>query len=271
MSLQVIAAHNRRQWDKDKSRSNQGASQEPGLREDALSPSVSLKSIPFNRYEGMLYAKQLTESPTDFLSRLPPSSTNISHVGPWLRVENPHRETGILKEDVAGFKEEATELLARYKSQKTKFEEQYPELKPPAITRKLHPFRTDLESHLKNLAKAKGLTCGKWMLFPSSKEVDGLWDPIVRGTVDGTLGCSAKVAADDGSGDTRLVCVYTKDFDDLVDVRRVLLKMKELDLLPHDSRGIYYKCDAWTYLDLKSGNEYKIKASLYSSKDLLGY
>lgn len=31
-----------------------------------------------------------------------------------------------------------------------------------------------------------------------------------------------------------------------------------------------FSADAYTYLDLRAGNEYKIKASMYSSKELHG-
>jgi len=34
-------------------------------------------------------------------------------------------------------------------------------------------------------------------------------------------------------------------------------------------RGIYYKADAYTYLDIKGQNEWRLKASMYSSRDLL--
>ena len=32
---------------------------------------------------------------------------------------------------------------------------------------------------------------------------------------------------------------------------------------------IYYKCDAYTYLGINSGNDYKLRASLYSSEEIL--
>jgi len=89
----------------------------------------------------------------------------------------------------------------------------------------------------------------------------------------------------------RLICVYTADFSNLDDVLRVLSRLVELGLVqppPQASystakkgfgkkqanggggnQGIFYKCDAYTYLDLQSGNEYKVRASMYSSRELL--
>lgn len=35
-------------------------------------------------------------------------------------------------------------------------------------------------------------------------------------------------------------------------------------------KGIYYKADVYTYLDLMGGNEFGLKTSLFSSRDVLG-
>lgn len=87
------------------------------------------------------------------------------------------------------------------------------------------------------------------------------------------LGIGAKIATgtdkaeDDG---IRVICVYTKDFTDVEDARRVVRELHDLRLLPKDeTRSIYYKCDAYTHLNIGSGNPYNLAASLYSSKDLL--
>lgn len=52
------------------------------------------------------------------------------------------------------------------------------------------------------------------------------------------------------------------------DVRRVLDELLDLELCRRDGKPIYYKCDAYTYLNLSSNNEYKLRASLYSSAEL---
>ena len=112
------------------------------------------------------------------------------------------------------------------------------------------------------------------MLFPMPEDVNSVWRVVAKGTLEGKLGCAAKVATDDGNTNKpeRLICVYTNDFGDKSDIERVLLEMKNLGLPVNgkDGRGIYYKCDAYTYLDIVSGNEYKLRASMYNSKELLG-
>ena len=112
------------------------------------------------------------------------------------------------------------------------------------------------------------------MLFPSASEVNPHWSLVAAGTIAGELGHAAKVAADDGTQNSRLICIYTPDFSDKKDVKRVLERLLELGLCNRngalaEGRAIYYKADAWTYLELNSGNEYGLRASMYSSRDVL--
>lgn len=67
-----------------------------------------------------------------------------------------------------------------------------------------------------------------------------------------------------------IVCIYTKDFRDEDDILRVLQELEDLDLL-REGRSIYYKSDAFTYLDLYSAtaNKYGLQASLYTSQKML--
>lgn len=118
------------------------------------------------------------------------------------------------------------------------------------------------------------------MLFPSPDDVDRVWRLVAEAVVDGRLGDTAKVAPADPSHPfvaapkkqtSHLICVYTKDFSNLEDVKRVLEELIELGLAPRNAadRAIYYKADAYTYLGLDSLNAYGLKASLYSSKDIM--
>ncbi|CAN9190051.1 unnamed protein product [Alternaria alternata] len=66
------------------------------------------------------------------------------------------------------------------------------------------------------------------------------------------------------------ICVYTKDFQDADDVLRVLHELENMGLL-NGGRTIYYKPDAYTYLNLvrDTAVEYGLQASLYNSRSLL--
>jgi hypothetical protein len=222
---------------------------------------------PYNPWEGDEMAKQLDETLDTFLSRLPPSTTTVTS-GPWIWIANPFFSQRRLQSDIAGFKTSGNELLQQYMHRKANFEAQNPGRPPSSITRMLNADREWLERSIIDLAKSKGLTDGKWMLFPSAHMVDDIWRRVAKATLDGTLGYAAKVATDNGSDRQRLICVYTEDFADEKDVQRVLDKMQELNLIKGE-QGIYYKCDAYTYLDIMSGNDYKLQASMYSSKEML--
>ena len=87
------------------------------------------------------------------------------------------------------------------------------------------------------------------MLFPAERDVPRVWEGVAMGTGRGELGVSAKVATRDEEdeegrkGKPRLVCVYTKDFGDRVDVRRVVEGLVGRGLVEGGmGRAVYYKC-----------------------------
>ena len=274
-------------------------------------------SKPQNYYEDKASAKQLAESVPEFLSRLPPSTTTsvaISDHWIWICNPYPNHPRARQAEDVATFRQLGTRLLEGYLARKADVERENRGKPAGSITRLLRPDRLSLESDISDLAKTKGITNGKWMLFPRENEVDRVWEIVANAVWEGKLGNVAKVATakahdelaverrgDIGGGGNagnagrdardqgqRLICIYTPDFNDKDDVSRVLRSIKNLGLLKsggfsdgtrmNGSSGtsgsaaalktIYYKCDAYTYLDIASGNEYKLKASMYSSRDL---
>jgi hypothetical protein len=81
------------------------------------------------------------------------------------------------------------------------------------------------------------------MIFCEPNEVNAVWSVVARATADNDLGIAAKVAPD--IGDTRiprLICIYTRDFNDLDDVSRVIHKMRDLGLFKSRGKPLYYKC-----------------------------
>lgn len=108
------------------------------------------------------------------------------------------------------------------------------------------------------------------MLFPLEKDSPAVWEKVCYGVADGHLGLGAKIAAKPDGGPERVICIYTRNFNDREDVKRVVQGLHKLNLLPKDEkRSIYYKCDAYTHLNIKHGNEYGLSASLYASMDFL--
>ncbi|KAA8566215.1 hypothetical protein EYC84_008816 [Monilinia fructicola] len=116
-------------------------------------------------------------------------------------------------------------------------------------------------------------TSGKWMIFSPPSDVNEIWSAIAKSTSTNSLGIAAKVAPGNESAllqPVRLICIYTENFADKMDVYRVLKALRELGLVDKSQkRTIYYKADVYTYLELNSTNPYNIKASLYNSLDFL--
>lgn len=235
--------------------------------------SASTSKPLYNPYDGLSCARQLDESVEDFLKRLPPLSTSVSHHCPWIFIANPHASSRPTDKDQGAFMHGAEEMLEQYTKSENDIETSMAGKAKSSITRKLTPIRKALEAELLAKAKEKNFTIGKWMLFPYPEDVNRQWAIVAEATVNRELGMAAKVAPDNGDGDRtqRLICLYTKDFSDTDDVKRVLDRLVGLGLVKEkDERGIYYKADAFTELGITSGNEWGLKPSLYASKDLLG-
>lgn len=227
----------------------------------------------YNPYKGLTCARQLEESVPDFLQRLPPLTSPVSKDCPWIFIANPHASSRPTDKDQGAFSQAAEKMLQEFTQQKRDIEKSMAGKAQSSITRKLTPLRKALEEKLLAKAKENNFTTGKWMLFPSPEDVNSRWAIVAEATVNRELGIAAKVAPDNGEGDRtpRLICVYTKDFSDIEDVKRVLGRLVELGLVKKkDDRGIYYKADALTEMGINSGNEFGLKPTLYSSKDLLG-
>ncbi|KAL8771779.1 MAG: hypothetical protein Q9209_002970 [Squamulea sp. 1 TL-2023] len=229
----------------------------------------------YNPYEGSICGRQLNESVEEFLKRLPPLTTTVSSEYPWIFIANPHATSRPTDKNQTSFMKAAEEMLRDFSEKNNEIEASMAGKAKASVTRKLTPLRKALENDLLAAAKKRHFTSGKWMLFPYPEDVNRQWAMIAETTVNRELGIAAKVAPDDGKGDrvARLICIYTKDFSDMDDVKRVLERLVELGLVKKkgaaNEQGIYYKADAFTELGINSGNEWGLKASLYASRDLL--
>ncbi|CAD0107738.1 unnamed protein product [Aureobasidium uvarum] len=241
--------------------------------------------IHYNRLEGVTTARQLTETVDEFVERLPPRTT---FMGPWIWITCPivngkgkiaaSRHNPELEESPEQMTNRARTLLSQFAAEKERISSANPNSTQSTIMRKLGPLREQLKEDILDIAVASGVTNGKWMLFPKPEDVNRVWGLVAQAVVDGRLGDTAKVAPADPPDpfvqekqSSHLICVYTRDFSDLDDVRRVLEELVELGLAPRNAAdgAIYYKADAYTYLNIDSSNSYGLKASLYSSKDVV--
>ena len=93
------------------------------------------------------------------------------------------------------------------------------------------------------------LTSGKWLLYPSTEQVDRFWAAIKEATEDGRLGNQSKVATARGAKPDintgrmcHVICVYTYDWEDTDDMVRVREELRKLGI----TWRIPYKTDADT-------------------------
>lgn len=88
---------------------------------------------------------------------------------------------------------------------------------------------------------------GKWLLFVPRERMDQTWEIVAKATTEGKLGPSSKCGTARPNPNARdprsvVICVYTNDYDDSVDVDRVRAALRELGFV----RRIPYKLDSVT-------------------------
>lgn len=103
---------------------------------------------------------------------------------------------------------------------------------------------------------------GKWLIFVNIKDIDEVWGKIKKATEDGKLGSSAKVATarpnpNATNPETKVICVYTYDWTDKEDVKRIRDELRKLGI----TNKIPYKADE----DTLSG-KYRVKGHTRISK-----
>lgn len=85
---------------------------------------------------------------------------------------------------------------------------------------------------------------GKWLVFVDVSIVDEVWAKIKKATEDGILGNSAKVATAKpnrlaSSPRRKVICIYTYDWTDEKDVKRVCDGLRGVGI----TQQIWYKTD----------------------------
>lgn len=85
---------------------------------------------------------------------------------------------------------------------------------------------------------------GKWLIFDHISEIDATWEKIRDATLEGLLGPSSKVATAKPNPNafdpmTKVICVYTEDFNDSLDVDRIAKAIRSLGI----ENKLIYKFD----------------------------
>jgi hypothetical protein len=85
---------------------------------------------------------------------------------------------------------------------------------------------------------------GKWIIFVNPQNVDEVWTKIKKAVEEGKLGDSAKVATAKpnplaGHSKAHVICVYTYDWTDQRDVKRIRDELRRIGI----TNKIPYKAD----------------------------
>ncbi|EDR08219.1 uncharacterized protein LACBIDRAFT_297648 [Laccaria bicolor S238N-H82] len=118
-------------------------------------------------------------------------------------------------------------------------------------------------SQIDKLAEEFNVLWGKWLVFVPTDRVDALWGRIVKATLAGTMGCSAKVSpCDEGNPRYRhVICVYNSDYRSKAEVDKLRDGLRRLGV----KERIGYKPDIYTYCRIYMGNSWGIPPSRYHS------
>ncbi|RYP84096.1 hypothetical protein DL769_001241 [Monosporascus sp. CRB-8-3] len=214
-----------------------------------------------NPYAGVLYAWQLSESVDSFLARLPPSITPQTKSRRWIFICNPYvKQTFAPKEPapsnkVRGCEDEAPQpaegmdlpTFLQGGMERLHILSNFIE---GAEDANLPPSRKSLEIRNERTRAGRDIL-HLWMLFPTAEKVDQVWCLVAMATAKGELGIAAKVeprpipTVPGPVKKGRLICIYTYDFRDKGDIKRVLSKMRDLGLVaaPGDGKRCWYKTD----------------------------
>jgi predicted RecB family nuclease len=114
----------------------------------------------------------------------------------------------------------------------------------------------------RNPQKFKNSKSGKWLVFSENKDHDRTWQRIKQATSEGLLGIHAKAAtsksnANASSDSEKVICIYTYNWLDTVDVFRVEKTLREIGI----EQTLFYKADR----DTREG-KYKVKGNKNISK-----
>lgn len=76
--------------------------------------------------------------------------------------------------------------------------------------------------------------CGKWLIYFLSKDIDVNWQRIKQAVEQGLLGSQAKVSTSASQrvkrSDQHVICVFTYDYEDSTDVRRIRQVLHDLGI-----------------------------------------
>ena len=126
--------------------------------ESSTAPAAS-KPV-YNLYNYCSFARQLSETIPQFLSRLPPRSTPLAEIGPWIFISNPYHQYRPTSEDLGGFTQLGRQILGCYRAAKAGIEASMAGKAKGTITKKLTPcVQAARDRHIRS---GEGKGCQEW-------------------------------------------------------------------------------------------------------------
>jgi len=177
------------------------------------------------------------QSLQQFLQTWPPSSTSESRVS-WIYVQN----AAAWDAWDASAKGSSDLLVAAWNSL--------------CVSKNNSVSSSDLDA----LAVEFNIVCGKWLIFSTPATVDSDWAKVAEGVTSGLLGIGAKVSPQIPDHYNHVICVYTKNYLDVDDVKRVREGLRSVGF----TKMLKYKADAFTCCDVYTNNKWGILPSRYS-------
>jgi hypothetical protein len=116
------------------------------------------------------------------------------------------------------------------------------------------------ENDIDNAAKESGLVDGKWLIHAPYEKINEIWKTVASSTMNGELGVDTKVSTVLQGASEYVICVYTKNYLYVEDVKRVRKRLTELGF----PQRLYYKPDIYTYLKIYHKTFPGIRASRYA-------
>ena len=167
---------------------------------------------------------------------------------PWLYVHNKHfqRHTRVREEATAACQQLKRQYLAQ-----------------PCKT---VPLAERLLMDIHQLAAEHGYASGKWLLNISEEASPHVWQGIVEGTYDSSLGASAAKIGRRSTQSEFLACVYHENYEDTAALSRLLDNLRSLDISLKQQRNIKFKADILTDCGIYSDFHSTVPISRWSSR-----
>ena len=103
---------------------------------------------------------------------------------------------------------------------------------------------------------------GKWLINRDPDKVDETWTKIANSFFGGALSnlaCAAKVSTSDVPPSKHVICVYAKNYADIINVQNLAMALHGLGCKPQ-----HFKANCFTHLVGNVGNVYGLKTTQYT-------